>query len=62
MSETKKIYKWASQIMKPYGTQDYREANKLSAEGWIMKQTEINYDGRQGWLSCYTLWEKEVSK
>lgn len=62
MSETKKIYKWTSQVMKPFGTCDYGAANKLSAEGWVMKQTEIRYDERQGWLSCYTLWEKEVPK
>lgn len=62
MSETKKIYKWTSQIMNPYGTHDYEAANKLSADGWVMKQTEIRYDGKEGWLSCYTLWEKEVPK
>ena len=62
MSETKKIYKWTSQVMKPYGTCDYRDANKLSADGWTMKQTEVRYDERQNWLSCYTLWEKEVPK
>lgn len=62
MSETKKIYKWTSQIMKPVGTYDYGGANKLSADGWMMKQTEIRYDERQGWLCCYTLWEKEVSE
>ena len=62
MSETKKIYKWTSQVMKPYGTQNYVEANKLSADGWTMKQTEVRFDERQNWLSCYTLWEKEVPK
>ena len=62
MSETKKIYKWTSQVMKPYGAHDYRDANLLSADGWMMKQTEIRYDERQGFLCCYTLWEKEVSK
>lgn len=62
MSETKKIYKWTSQIMHPYGTYDYDEANTLSADGWMMKQTEVRYDERQGWLCCYTLWEKEVPK
>ena len=62
MSETKKIYKWTSQVMKPYGISDYRDANKLSADGWIMKQTEVRFDERQNWLSCYTLWEKEVPK
>ena len=48
--------------MKPFGTHDYGEANKLSADGWMMKQTEIRYDERQEWLCCYTLWEKEVPK
>ena len=48
--------------MNPYGTHDYEAANKLSADGWIMKQTEIRYDGKECWLSCYTLWEKEVPK
>ena len=48
--------------MKPFGTSDYSAANKLSADGWIMKQTEVRYDERQNWLSCYTLWEKEVPK
>ena len=48
--------------MNPYGIHDYEAANKLSADGWIMKQTEISYNEREGWLSCYTLWEKEVPK
>ena len=60
--ETKKIYKWTSQILNTTGTQDYCDANILSADGWTMKQTEVRYDHRQGWLSCYTLWEKETSK
>jgi hypothetical protein len=62
MSETKKIYKWTSQVMKPIGAHDYRDANTLSADGWTMKQTEVRYDERQGFLCCYTLWEKEVSE
>lgn len=60
--ETKKIYKWTSQILYTTGTQDYCDANLLSADGWTMKQTEVRYDHRQGWLCCYTLWEKETSK
>lgn len=60
--ETKKIYKWTSQVMKPIGAHDYRDANTLSADGWTMKQTEVRYDERQGFLCCYTLWEKEVPK
>lgn len=60
--ETKKIYKWTSQILNTTGTQDYCDANILSADGWTMKQTEVRYDHRQGWLSCYTLWEKETTK
>lgn len=62
MSETKKIYKWTSQIMHSYGTYDYDEANTLSADGWMMKQTEVRYNENKRWLSCYTLWEKEVPK
>ena len=60
--ETKKIYKWTSQILNTTGTQDYCDANILSTDGWTMKQTEVRYDHRQGWLCCYTLWEKETSK
>ena len=62
MGETKKIYKWTPQIMYSEGTYDYTDANTLSADGWIMKQTEMRYDERREWLCCYTLWEKEVSK
>lgn len=62
MSETKKIYKWSSEILFTQGTYDYDEANTLSADGWTMKQTEVRYDERQGFLCCYTLWEKEVPK
>lgn len=62
MPPTMKIYKWTSQFMKSYGIYDYEAANKLSAEGWIMKQTEIKYNASQGRVCCYTLWEKEVSK